>query len=112
MTTSEAQLRQAVLDQLRTARAYVSGARQQLAASVWADLTGLEDSIRAIYDGVQALPEGEAPPLIEALVALQRELRTLSEELDARCREAVGRRIEAPARRAAVEAYVKARDHA
>lgn len=61
-----------------------AGARARQGDAV--DLSGLEDCVGAIYDGVKAVSGAGCGKLIEALVDLQRDLDALAELLSARHR--------------------------
>jgi hypothetical protein len=72
-------------DRIFAAIREVAGHRGRLAETGHTDLTGLEDCIRAIYEGVRTAPPQQGRFLVEALVVLQSDLSMLGEELHAAC---------------------------
>lgn len=65
---------------LAAARRHVDRVRRRLVAKGGVDLSGLEDCLRTLYEGAKALPPARARRVIDALVALEREVSALAVE--------------------------------
>jgi hypothetical protein len=84
------------------ALAFIRDLRSRVAESGPADLSGLEPCLRTLYEGAAALPAAQARCLIDALVALERDVAALGEEAwICACVRAMTEPVEATARVAA-----------
>jgi hypothetical protein len=72
-------------DRIFAAIRLIARQRGRLADTGHTDLAGLEDCVRAIYEGVRTAPPHQGRFLVEALVVLQSDLSALGEELNAAC---------------------------